>query len=102
MLVVWEPILASDWSRPTRVVLRRISDARVQQFWDKDRLIAKQMDAQLTTRPPRCCRRDGILWDLVALYPRGAHWDSAEPTYSNGPVAKVSVELAREASSWSH
>jgi hypothetical protein len=40
VLVVWEPILRSDWSRPTRPVLARISDPRAKQFWDKDHLIA--------------------------------------------------------------
>ena len=49
VLVVWEPILPSDWSRPTRLVMARIPDRRVIQFWDKDHLIAKQLDTQLRT-----------------------------------------------------
>ena len=50
VLVVWEPILPSDWTRPTRPVMARISDKRVIQFWDKDHLIAKRLSAQLRER----------------------------------------------------
>jgi len=99
--VVWEPILASDWGRPTRPVLARIPDPRVTQFWDKDHLIAKQLDVQLS-RQPSCCRHTGILWDLVALYPEGVQWGSSEPTYVDGPVVKVKVELGKQTSALVH
>ena len=94
--MVWEPILASDWSRPTRPVLARIPDERVVQFWDKNHIVAKQLDGQLRTRQPSCCRHAGTLWDLVALYPKGTKWETAEPIYVDGPVAKVKGELERE------
>jgi len=96
VLVVWEPILASDWSRPTRPVLSRISDRRVMQFWDKDHLIAKQLDGQLLTVQPSCCRHEGVLWDLVAVYPRGVQWGGSQPVFVDGPVAKVNAALARQ------
>lgn len=102
VLVVWEPILASDWSRPTRPVLARIPDQRVIQFWDKDHLTAKQLDGQLSNRQPSCCRHAGILWDLVALYPKGVQWGSSEPMYIDGPVVKVKAELAKQTSTSSH
>lgn len=95
VLVVWEPILPSDWGRPTRPVLARISDRRVIQFWDRDHLIAKQLSAQLLTKEPSCCRHSGILWDLVALYPKGTNWNDSEPIYVDGPVVKVQAELAK-------
>jgi len=96
ILVVWEPILASDWSRPTRPVLARISDPRVKQFWDKDHLIAKQLDQQLSTSQPDCCRHAGILWDVVALYPKGVQWGGSQPIFIDGAVVKVKVELAKQ------
>ncbi len=96
VLVVWEPILPSDWSRPTRPVMARISDKRVTQFWDKDYLIAKQLSAQLHTQHPNCCRHSGILWDLVALYPKGTNWNDSEPSYVDGPVVKVEAELQNQ------
>ena len=93
VLVVWEPILPSDWSRPTRPVLGRIPDSRVIQFWDENHLIAKQLSAQLHTKEPSCCRHSGTLWDLVALYPNGTRWNESEPFYIDGPVYKVKGEL---------
>ncbi len=102
VLVVWEPILASDWSRPTRPVLARISDARVMQFWDKDHVVAKQLDDQLRVRQPSCCRHAGTLWDLVALYPKGSKWGDSEPLYIDGPVVKVKPELAKQTSDLSN
>ena len=98
VLAVWEPILPSDWSRPTRPVLGRISDKRVIQFWDKDHLIARQLSAQLHTKEPTCCRNSGTLWDLVALYPKGASWNPAEPSYIDGPVYKIQAVLQSETS----
>lgn len=46
-------------------------------------------------RPPQpeqeCCTESGTLWDLVAVYPRGARWDNRMPPASvfNGPVVDV-------------
>ena len=102
VLVVWEPILPSDWSRPTRPVMARIPDTRVIQFWDRDHVIAKQLSAQLHTKEPSCCRRSGTLWDLVALYPKGANWNDSEPTYIDGPVMKVQTALAEQTSGLTH
>jgi len=95
ILVVWEPILASDWSRPTRPVLGRISDPRVKQFWDKDHLIAKQLNQQLSTFQPSCCRHAGILWDVAVLYPKGVQWGASQPVFIDGAVVQVEVELAK-------
>ena len=98
VLVVWEPILPSDWSRPTRPVMARIPDSRVIQFWDMDHLIAEELSRQLRTKQPTCCRRSGTLWDLVALYPNGTKWNESEPFYVDGPVYKVEGELENQTS----
>lgn len=78
--------------------MARISDKRVTQFWDKDHVIAKQLSTQLRTQQPSCCRHSGILWDLVALYPKGTNWNDSEPLYVDGPVVKVKAELQRQTS----
>jgi len=96
ILVVWELILASDWIRPTRPVLARVSDPRVRQFWDKDHLIAKQLDQQLSSAQPKCCRHAGTLWDVAALYPKGVQWGSSQPAFIDGAVVKVEAELAKQ------
>jgi hypothetical protein len=98
VLVVWEPILPSDWGRPTRLVMARIPDHRVIQFWDKDHLIATELDSQLHTKQPSCCWHSGTLWDLVALYPKATKWNQTEPLYVDGPVFKVETELQTQTS----
>jgi hypothetical protein len=79
-------------------VMHRIPDRRVIQFWDKDHLIAKELDAQLHTKQPNCCRSSGTLWDLVALYPAATKWNETEPLYIDGPVVKVKTELQNQTS----
>jgi hypothetical protein len=81
-----------------RHVLARISDPRVEQFWDKDHLIAKQLDQQLSTSQPNCCRHAGILWDVAALCPKGVQWGGSQPVFVDGAVVKVEAELAKQLS----
>jgi hypothetical protein len=93
VFVVWEPILPSDFSPPVTWVLSRAADWRVHQYWDPNHLLAKQMaaDARTPQPEPDCCVDDGILWDLAAVYPKGAVWGEQIPpaTVFNGPVVHV-------------
>ena len=73
------------------MVQSRISDLRVVQFWDKEHLVAKVIDQQLSSSQPSCCRRDGILWDLAAVYPEKVRWENAAPIFIDGPVVAVSA-----------
>ena len=91
VLVVWEPILPTDWSRPITPVLARISDRRAMQFWDKDHLIAKELRQHLGETHPSCCSSAGILWDIAAVYPQGAKWGAA-PAFIDGPVVDAAPE----------
>jgi hypothetical protein len=95
VLVVWEPMLPSDWSRPTQLALSRIPDSRAIQLWDKDHLVAKELDQQLACGQFDCCKRDGIIWDVVALYPAKVEW-GARPVFINGPGVKAEPELSKE------
>lgn len=94
VLVVWEPILPTDWSRPSGMVQSRISDSRVIQYWDKEHLIAKELHQQLASEPS-CCQRNGILWDLAVLYGKQAHWDNSSALFADGPVVKAAPDLAK-------
>lgn len=97
VFVVWQPMLPSDWAAPADSTLRRLSDRRVQQFWDPDHLVARQMerDARPPQPSPDCCTRSGILWDLAAFFPAGAEWTDRLPpaTFFNGPVVDVAGEV---------
>ncbi len=83
MFVVWEPVLATDWRAPSTATLRRISDGRARQYWDKDRLLSKAMGET---------GRRSIVWDRVMVYGRGVTWSEAAPPKAVvrvGPVVDV-------------
>ena len=106
MISVWEPILPTDMSRPSAAVLSRLSDMRVQQYWDPERLVAVEMAKSIARNSespkPECCIRDGYLWDLAAVYRPGVEWTDTLPhaTFIGGPVVDVKesirVALSRE------
>ena len=95
--MVWQPILPTDFGAPTTAVLSRASDHRVQQYWDRDHVLAKQMAADARAPQPEqeCCVRSGILWDLVAVYPKGLLWQERMPpaTVFNGPVVDITKAI---------
>jgi len=69
--------------------LARISNQRSAQFWDKERLVSHSLGEH---------DRRSIVWDYIAVYPRGAVWEASppEPLYSGGPVIRV-MDEARSA-----
>ena len=92
-------MLPTDWQRPGAAVLGRIPDTRVRQYWDPGRLLARRIAAEARDPQPKqqCCVRDGVLWDLAAVYPPGLRWDDQLPpaVFFNGPVVKVAADLER-------
>jgi hypothetical protein len=82
VFVIWEPVLPSDLFAPSTASLKRISDARVSQYWDKPRLVSHLMGET---------DHDSIVWDIVAVYQPGQTWGQRPPApiYSRGPVFDV-------------
>ncbi len=78
---------------PTTGTLARLSDRRVQQYYDPDRLLAKRLRADARAPQPieECCTSRGVLWDVIAIYPGDARWGERAPvaTFFNGPVVDV-------------
>lgn len=103
MFAVWEPILATDVSKPIGMVLSRITDPRVEQFWDPDHVLATRMahDARSPQPTQKCCVQDGHLWDLVAVYSAGVTWDAQIPiaTVFDGPVLYVDEQIRQAVTS---
>jgi hypothetical protein len=79
--VVWEPVLATDLSAPSTVTLRRIHDLRVQQYWDKDRVLSHSMGEH---------DRRSVVWDYVAVYKPEQIWAEAppQPEFKGRPVVR--------------
>jgi hypothetical protein len=90
VFAVWEPILPTDWSRPSSVVLDRLSDRRAVQMWDRHHLVANLLKQSAAGRDPGCCKRNQTLWDIIAVYPPGARWTDSlpAPRLFAGPVVR--------------
>jgi len=82
VFVIWEPVLATDWSSPSSITMKRISDSRVQQYWDQSRLSSKAMGEH---------DRSSVVWDRVFVYSGEAVWEGSppEPLFKDGPVIRV-------------
>jgi hypothetical protein len=98
VLVVWEPMLVTDWETPGRGTLRRISDQRARQFWDPDHLVAQELNRFVNAHPeqkvPACCFDKGFHWDESILYAPHSQWKDAPPlAFWNGPVWKAAPDL---------
>jgi len=97
VFAVWEPMLSTDWSKPGTSPLQRLSDSRVQQFWDADHTVAAALAVteEATQLHPSCCKRRGVLWDLIAAYPTGAMWSSTvpRPVFFDGTMVRSAAGL---------
>jgi hypothetical protein len=94
----WQPMLLTDRGAPATSTLSRLSDPRVRQFYDPDHTFAKRLlnDARAPQPVQDCCKKNGILWDLMAVYPPGERWTEKLPVASifNGTVVDVAGGLA--------
>ena len=100
MLVVWEPILATDWRPPSSSTLARIPDQRARQFWDPKHLVAAELARIAEQKPgqlhPDCCVSKGFHWDEAVLFAPHSHWKSGPtPVFWNGPVYRIAPALER-------
>lgn len=91
VFVIWEPVLATDFSAPNSMVMSRVPDARVSQYWDRNRMLSELLGEKQGDR-------DSIVWDWVAIYPPGLRWEARppEPQWANRPVVNVREELRQQ------
>jgi hypothetical protein len=98
VFVVWEPVLMSDLSPPSSSKLARLSDPRVEQFWDSGRLLSKGLLALARAHPDRLgakakqqLLKARVVWDFVALYPPAAFWRGQPPVpeYYGAPIVEA-------------
>ena len=82
IFVIWEPVLPTDFGAPSTATLRRASDPRVSQYWDKDHIVSRSLGER---------DRSSVVWDYVAVYQSGKLWDHVppDPAYSNVPVVRA-------------
>jgi hypothetical protein len=89
VFVIWEPVLATDLSAPSSITLRRIHDARVRQYWDRNRVLSHVMGEH---------DRRSVVWDYIAVYKPEQIWADAppQPEFTGRPVVRF-IEGARKA-----
>ncbi len=94
VIVVWEPVLASD-GLPADDVRAPLADPRVVEYWDPGLWMSKRAIARARTlalaegrEPPD---EDEIAWDFVATFAPGVGWEDPfpGPTWYDGPVVSV-------------
>src|SRR5207249_1524001 len=97
VFAVWEPVLPTDWWKPSSWALHRLRNGRVTQYWDRERLLAARLlaDARARNAEPQCCDYYGTLWDVAAVYPKGAVWTDRLPAAAlfGGPIVDVSSQI---------
>lgn len=100
VFVIWEPIVFSDIAIPADSVLSRVTDARAAQYYDRKHLVSKALQAQMLARGVTgrdYFVKDEYVWDTVAVYPPGIHWEDsggAKPDFVGAPAVEVSDRLA--------
>jgi len=82
VFVIWEPVLATDVSAPSTMTLRRITDPRVRQYWDHDRVLSHRMGEYDS---------GSVVWDYVAVYRPGQRWEKTppQPVFNGFPVVRA-------------
>lgn len=98
IFAVWEPMLPTDWGRPSTDVMARLSDSRVTQVWDRNHLIAGLVEKGADGRRPACCTRNGHWWDVIAAYPPASQWTAVAPVpvLLNGTIVQTASQLSAE------
>ena len=100
-MIVWEPVLESDWAPPITGTMGRIFDTRVAQFYDKKLLVSALAQPELLKEAaPKVADKSlingKIVWDYVAVYSRGAAWHGTNmpvPSFKAAPVAEAEQPL---------
>jgi len=103
VLVVWEPVLATDIAAPVTNVLGLLDDQRVSQYWDPEQVVSADIVRAVNEDPARYGLKealppDFVAWDVVAVFRGSVRWDRdiPPPAHYAGPVAHE-IEGTRKA-----
>jgi hypothetical protein len=98
VLVVWEPVLPTDWGSPSPSLTSFVRDARAIHFWDRGRRLSAMLGGpsviESLARTKKVDFQMGdLIWDAAFVYPPGARWgDRAETLLA--PVVDYGEDLA--------
>ena len=99
VLVLWEPVLATDWMTPSPSLTAMIPDSRALQYWDRGRRLSAAMGGpsaadRLADDRQVGFRMGDVIWDAALVYPPGAKW-GAKASKLFAPVLDFPEELAK-------
>jgi len=97
VFVVWEPVLVGDRFRHgDRYLAGRMHDLRARHYWDPSKsLSAEILKSDWTRKYAVRGGALGVVWDWVALYPRGVRWGDQfpEPAVQGFPVVDTEDQV---------
>jgi hypothetical protein len=98
VLVVWEPVLATDWGNPSPSLTAMIPDGRAIHFWDRGRRLSAMMGgpanlSALAHNEKVGFRMKDIIWDTALVFPPSAKWGTPAALLL-APVVKFRDDLA--------
>jgi hypothetical protein len=78
-LIVWEPVLTTDWGSPSPALTSLIADPRAVHFFDRDRHLSAMLGGKdnaghLARASEIGFRMKDVIWDCALVYPPGAAW----------------------------
>jgi hypothetical protein len=100
VFVIWEPIIFSDLTLPPDSALQRVTDLRAAQYYDRNHLVSKALQAQMLAHGVTgqdYFVKDEYVWDTMAIYAPGVRWESgtgAKPDFVGAPAVDAGGHLA--------
>jgi len=84
LILVWEPVLATDVARPLPRVLAQVTDRRAIQFWDPSRALSAELVQAARANHAGSLAASAeaigpIFWDYFAYFPAGVRWEATPP-----------------------
>jgi hypothetical protein len=78
-LIVWEPVLATDWGTPGKGLTSTIPDRRATHFWDRERKLSQLLGGREKVETVARRQRIGfrmrdVIWDAALVYPPHSRW----------------------------
>lgn len=108
VVVLWEPVLATDLAGPSDRTLAVVDDSRVAQYWDPGRIVSKDILRAVNDDPKRYGLEerlpdDFVVWDVAVVLAKGTTWehDFPVPVFYDGPVVDA-IDGVREAIGHAH
>ena len=99
VFVVWEPVLPTDWARPSASITSNVADSRASHFWDAQHRLSTLYGGRgnlknIAMSSDIGFKMTGVIWDAAVVYPPGVRWGSRADRLI-APVYRYADSLVR-------